>query len=558
MTSPLAEVHAFSDALVDAVAKLRPMQATNYGVHGYNHLWDDLSPQGAETVARTLVQWRDRAVALQAGTDAWAKLAKHVMLDWLTMEISELEAHEYERDLNNVVSPFQMLRMTFDSMDVASEAGAADVAARLESLPRALEGYQASLVQGTRTGRVASIRQARAVIEQGKVHAGPESYFASLPAQVGTQISTAVRQRIESGCIVARQAFGDFSTWLEREYVQHATVTDGVGLERYRRAVRRWVGADVDFKETYLWGWSEVARIHREMERVAQQIEVGATPARASEILRTDPARCAPDVESFLTLMRERQAHALAVTDFEMPEAIRTLQVRAAPPGGPIGAYYMPPSEDFSRPGTVFYGLEGAGPFPLYDEVSTAYHEGFPGHHLQCGLQVSLTQNLCRLHRVAYGYSGYAEGWALYAERLMGELGHYEKPDYVFGLLTNQLIRACRVVFDIGAHVGFDIPSDAIFGAGDVWSFERGIRMLQELAGLTKAHAESEITRYYGWPGQAISYKVGERYILALRDAFTATFPHLSHKEFHRRVLGCGNIDFDLLKTLVLSETAFA
>jgi uncharacterized protein (DUF885 family) len=170
---------------------------------------------------------------------------------------------------------------------------------------------------------------------------------------------------------------------------------------------------------------------------------------------------------------------------------------------------------------------------------------------MQIGIQVSLTKNLCRLHRVVYGYSGYAEGWALYTERLMGELGYYEKPDYEFGMLTNQLMRACRVVFDIGAHLGLPIPKDAPFHPGEAWSFELGVEMMQDLGGLTHAHAESEVTRYYGWPGQAISYKVGERTILRLRDEFLKQGGTL--KDFHTRVLACGNLSLDLLHAQVFA-----
>ncbi|MEZ4407010.1 MAG: DUF885 domain-containing protein [Polyangiales bacterium] len=251
--------------------------------------------------------------------------------------------------------------------------------------------------------------------------------------------------------------------------------------------------------------------------------------------------------------MRDRQAAALAALDgthFTVPAQIREVAVREAPDGGALGAYYLPPSEDFSRPGTVWYSMSGDGPFPLWDEVSTAYHEGFPGHHLQCGTQVALRDKLSRLHRVAYGYSGFAEGWALYTESLMHELGFYESPDYYFGMLANQLMRACRVVIDIGSHLDLPIPADAVFHPGERWSFERGVEMMMAFGGMDRDYAESEVTRYLGWPAQAISYKVGQRAMLALRDDFVAEGGAL--KDFHQRVLETGNVSLELLRELVL------
>jgi uncharacterized protein (DUF885 family) len=291
------------------------------------------------------------------------------------------------------------------------------------------------------------------------------------------------------------------------------------------------------------------------MLALAETIAPGRSLSEVLALLRDDPARCAPDRATFLATMRTLQERALADLDgthFDVPPQIRRVDVREAPPGGNLGAYYVPPSEDFSRPGTVWYSLDGDGPFALYDEVSTAYHEGFPGHHLQCGIQVSLTEHLCRVHRVAYGYSGFAEGWALYAEQLMRELGYYEKPEHELGMLANQMMRACRVVIDIGSHVGLDIPGDAPFHPGARWTYELGVEMMESYGGMPRAHAESELTRYLGWPAQAISYKVGQRAMLSLREEFLRE-GRGSLKEFHVRVLACGNVGLELLRAQVLA-----
>ena len=220
-----------------------------------------------------------------------------------------------------------------------------------------------------------------------------------------------------------------------------------------------------------------------------------------------------------------------------------------------MGAYYVQPSEDFSRPGTVWYSLGDQQDIPLWDEISTAYHEGFPGHHLQCGVQISLADRLSRLHRVVVWHPGYGEGWALYTELLMDELGYLEKPEYVLGMLSAEMLRACRVVIDLGLHLGYGIPGDALFHPGEPWSFEIAVEMLTELAFLYPAYAVSEVVRYLGWPGQAISYKVGERTILDLRAELQARRGgDFDLKEFHARILGSGPVGLAHLRELVLAD----
>jgi uncharacterized protein (DUF885 family) len=216
----------------------------------------------------------------------------------------------------------------------------------------------------------------------------------------------------------------------------------------------------------------------------------------------------------------------------------------------------MAPTEDFARPGGIWYSLPPEdGPVPLYQEVSTAYHEGFPGHHMQIALTMTLAERLSRFQRTLVWYSGYGEGWGLYTERLMDELGYYEKPDYVFGMLASHVFRACRVVVDIGLHLRLDIPAGAPLHPGQPWSFERAVDYLRDIGMQTQAYAESEVLRYLGWPGQAISYKVGEREILALRDeARRRQGGDFDLKSFHSAVLGTGEVRFDTLRDLVLAS----
>lgn len=223
--------------------------------------------------------------------------------------------------------------------------------------------------------------------------------------------------------------------------------------------------------EVYEWGWDELASLRSEMTQIAGDIVGGGSIRQVADLLETDPERAAPNHEAFLEFVLARQHRALADLDgtqFDVPEVVKTVTVKAAPPGGPPGAYYVPPSEDFTtRFGGIWYSLPPEdGPVPLYQEVSTAYHEGFPGHHLQVALVMTFAERLSRFHRLLVWYSGYGEGWALYTERLMHELGYFERPDYVFGMLASHVFRACRVVVDIGCHLGLEIPAGARFMPG--------------------------------------------------------------------------------------------
>ncbi len=151
---------------------------------------------------------------------------------------------------------------------------------------------------------------------------------------------------------------------------------------------------------------------------------------------------------------------------FDIPEPVKTVEAMIAPPGGAAAMYYTPPAEDFSRPGRTWYPTQGRTRFPLWGEVSIAYHEGVPGHHLQVAQVVFLADQLTRFQRTIGWTSGHGEGWALYAERLMGELGYLDVPDYELGMLRAQAMRSVRVVVDIGMHLELPIPSDERYHPG--------------------------------------------------------------------------------------------
>ena len=234
-------------------------------------------------------------------------------------------------------------------------------------------------------------------------------------------------------------------------------------------------------------------------------------------------------------------------THFEIAEPLHRVEAMIAPPGSAAAMYYTAPSEDFTRPGRTWYPTLGATRFPLWGEVSTCYHEGVPGHHLQIGHAVYLGDRLTRLQQMSF-IPGHGEGWALYAERLMEELGYLERPDYRLGMLEAQLFRAIRVIIDIGMHLELPIPAGQP-DAGERWTPERGEAFLLDNAHSPKEFLRSELVRYLGWPGQAISYKVGERAWLDARaEARSREGSAFDLNDFHRRALDLGPLGLNQLR----------
>jgi uncharacterized protein (DUF885 family) len=557
MSSDLSHpVFDLSSRLVDELVDLYPDAATYLGVPGHDDRWPDLSPEGCAAIVDRLNDMKRWVGDLPGGGTHFDRLAVSVAGSAVEEELTLFDHDDHLRDLNSIASPIQGFREVFDHMPKDTKEGWENIIARLDRLPDAMSDYRSSLALGLERGMGVAERQVRAAAKQSSAHAGEGSAFADLAAEYGSAgVGDELKESLDTAIGRARTAYGEMAEWLSDVYLPHSTPRNAVGRERYVRAAHRFLGTDIDPEETYAWGWSEVADLRARMEAAAAEIKPGASLVEVLDILKTDPDRLAKDRNEFTRLMQERTDEALerlSGTHFDVPEPIRTCVVNLAPLGGPLGAYYVSPSEDFARPGTVWWSLEGDGPFPLYDEVTTAYHEGFPGHHLQNGIQVSLADRLSRLHRLWVWKPGIGEGWALYAERLMYELGFLDSPDYVFGMLSAQMLRACRVVIDIGTHLEFPIPEDQAFNPGEPWSFRLAVDMLREYATLDAAYARSEATRYFGWPGQAIAYKVGERAILETRDRVKElrgdTF---DLKVFHADLLEIGPVAIDLMQSLL-------
>ncbi len=550
----LHPIYELSSEIVEDLARTFPDLATELGVAGYDDSWTDYSPEGAEEALRMLRNLRSRVNALPPARTDWDRLAIELAKTTLDEEMSWFEHLDHLRDLNSMASALQGIREVWDHMGRDSAEQWTNIIYRLERLPAALDGYRASLDEGRRRGMAVAERQVRAAVEQCRFSASGDSrYSKMLDEYEAAALGGVLRGRLESAVTEVRRSFEEFANYLAGAYAIDAAERDGVGRDRYVRAAYEFLGSTIDPLETYQWGWEQVAEIRAHMGRIADEIKPGAGIAEVHDLLRTDPSRTvatAGDLRAFAEERLDAALLQLSGTHFDVPEPIQKVAVNIAPPGSSLGAYYVGPSEDFTRPGSVWWSLSPHGPYPVFDEVTTAYHEGFPGHHLQVGIQISLADKLSRLHRLWVWKSGTGEGWALYAERLMNEWGFFEKPDYVFGWLAAQMLRACRVVIDIGSHLELAIPGGQPFHPGEDWSYEAAVEMLEDYAMLSRPNAESEVTRYLGWPGQAISYKVGEQAILDIRDEIRGKHgSEFAEKAFHARLLEVGPVGLDLLRS---------
>jgi uncharacterized protein (DUF885 family) len=553
-------IDAIADDYVSTIARLDPLEATAMGVAGHDHEMSDLSPSGLAARADA-----DRAVLRSLDDHEPADEVDRVTLAALRERIGlDLELHdtgEQLASLNVIASPVQGLRDVFDLMPTASIEDWANIAARLDALPGAVAGYCESLRAAAAHGRVSARRQVHEAIVQAEDLADPAtSFFTSLAASgaavaaLDTSAAGAVgRKELTHGVAAARAAYASLSAFLRAELAPQAPTADAVGRDRYELWSRYFLGATVDLEETYAWGLEELARVVAEQEAVARQIAgPGTGIAEAVAALDADPARTLHGTQALRDWMQVTSDAAIAALDgthFDIPEPVHTLECRIAPTRSG-GIYYTPPNDDFSRPGRMWWSVPtGVTTFSTWRETTTVYHEGVPGHHLQCGQTVFQRATLNRWRRLACWVSGHGEGWALYAERLMADLGFLDDPGDRLGMLDGQRMRAARVVLDIGVHLGLPFPDR--FGGG-TWNAENAWEFLRANVTMPEPVLRFELNRYLGWPGQAPAYKVGQRLWEQVRDDDAAAARSRGEafdlRSFHARALDLGSVGLDVLR----------
>lgn len=545
----MTRIYEIASEYVDAIGGMDPVLATASGIPGHDDEMSDYSPEGYAAFEPV---YRDALTAIVTAPveSPRDRIARDAMIDSISLDLLRFESGEYFRELSIIASPLRALRGVFDLMPRTKEQDWLNITRRLSLVPGAISGFEATLAEGLRRGMPAARRQVAENIAQAEAWSGlgggSKPFFSSLVEAYDASpvASTSLRWDIGRAAAQATDAFAGFARFLAETYMPGATERDGVGPERYQMGSRAANGITLDLMETYEWGWEELYRIEREMRETCGRILPGADIEETRRHLESDPARAVEGVDRFRQWMQDLQDRTiseLSGTHFDIPGPVRKIEAMIAPLGGALAMYYTPPSEDFSRPGRTWYPTGSKTRFPLWGEVSIAYHEGVPGHHFQLATTMYLAEELSRFQRLLGGTSGYIEGWALYAERLMAELGYLDNPDYYLGMLRAQAMRAVRVILDIGMHLELPIPRSEHFHPGETWNAHLGDQFAKARAQFPADFMASEITRYLGTPGQAISYKVGERCWLEAREASKRRQgAGFDLREWHRTALNLG------------------
>jgi len=545
-------VDLVAEEWVDTMCDLDPDTRIWLGREGDVTGFADLSPAGSERYNSAVTSTLAKLKAAQPVDDI-DRVTKLDLTRELELSIELNDAKWDLRDLNNIASPAQGLRDIFDLMPTDTHESWETIAQKLVNLPEALRGYKESLAEGISLGVVPARRQVVEVIAQAKRNAASDGFFVDFATNTApADLPESTRKLLQSAAELARNAYLEFAGFLEEDLAPSALEHDGVGRDLYQLHSRAFVGATIDLDDTYEWGIEELRRMVDEQESIAKRLGGGGV-TEAVAALDADPARKIHGTDALQAWMQnlsDTAVRELGKTHFDIAEPMRVLECMIAPTKEG-GIYYTGPSDDFSRPGRMWWSVpEAVTEFDTWRETTTVYHEGVPGHHLQIAQATYNSAELNTWRRTLAGTSGHAEGWALYAERLMDELGYLADDGDRFGMLDGQRMRAARVVLDIGVHLRKQRPD----GKG-TWDADYAYQFMRDNVLMEDEFVRFEVNRYLGWPGQAPSYKVGQRIFEDLRaESAARAGSDFSLKAWHKRVLDIGGVGLDTLKTAVLGS----
>ena len=545
-----SQIDRIANSWVETITKLSPSFATGVGSKIGADKLDDFSPEAHsayfQEAKKVLAELKQATVGDE--TD-------RVTLDAMTADLSlSVEMHEaslYRRDLNVIASPAQGIRDVFDLSPTSTKQDWENLAARMHAVQASLAGYQRSLREGIAAKDTPARRQVLANIDQALAISATDGFFVKFAESAKSdsgELPDSLKTELASAAQSATAAYGEFADFLKQELLPSASEEDAIGRERYELFSRGFLGAKIDLDATYQWGIEELSRVVAEQTEVANRIKPGASVEEAVRILDEDPSRKLQGTDALRAWMQKKSDEAissLSDSHFEIPEKMKTLECMIAPTQSG-GIYYTPPTDDFSRPGRMWWSVPpGVTEFNTWRELTTVYHEGVPGHHLQIAQAVFNKDDLNDWRRNVSWSSGHGEGWALYAERLMLDLGYLDDPGDCLGMLDGQRMRAARVVLDLGVH----LSKPKLSGDG-VWDYDYALEFMLKNVNMPKEFVTFEVNRYFGWPGQAPSYKVGQRIWEQIRDEVkTKEGANFNIKAFHKKALSLGGLGLDALSS---------
>lgn len=572
-----SRLDAVADQYVDAMANLSPSFAVSLGRPLPARAIDDFSAEG-EQAWMSLIASTLNDVRKTDTLDHVDEVTKAALMQSLEIDHDLFEAGEVLGAMNNISTPIQSIRDGLTLMPTDTRADWDDIIRVIEAVPQALTQYQQALSIAVDRGLPPSRVQVQAVLaDLAQQTSSNNPYERMLDLLNDSAYSQELSGRLSQSGEKATGATREFAAWLADTIAPHATNTDHVGRERYMLHSAQFLGMRIDPDETYEWAHEELVRIHTEQQAIARELYGDeATVHETLRALNDNPAYQLHGTDALLEWMQtvsDQAVEDLAGTHFTVTDEMRALECMISP-AADGGIFYTGPSDDFSRPGRMWWAVPpGEKIFHTWQEKTTVYHEGMPGHHMQLSRAVAQKDTLNSWRRNACWFSGHGEGWALYAENLMDELGYLSDPAERFGMLDAQRLRIARILVDIGLHLSKDRPNSAylneigisqpdydraletspyrslgapasdehVWDRNDVWAF------MSTNVAMLPAFLQFETTRYLGWPGQASSYKVGQREWLRTRTAFMREHPDASLRDFHDTALAHGGLPLSVL-----------
>lgn len=545
---------ALADSYWAEQMRLSPLYATYLNHPGAHDKLDDNSPEGRAEDLRVAQHFRARLAALdRTPLDEEERVSAQVLQELLDLRVEWHEHRFWQFDVDHMDGPQSWIPSVVEqAQPLRTREDLSALLRRVHALPLYYERHVANLREGLAAGRTAAavaVEKTSRQLAELAAEDPEKSAFTLACARAPKDLRPDCKREVSAAVAgQAQPALRSYLAFLRDEYLPKAR-RDAVGLSAlpggdaaYRYQIRSHTTLPLDPADLHRIGLEEVASLRKEMEAVALKL------GHKGE-LKDFLAGMKEDPKNFFKTRREivKEAERLvAKITAKLPEAFGTLPktplvVKAVEPykekNETAARYYQPP-DDLSRPGIYYINTYEPRTRARYAMTSLAAHEGVPGHHLQIAL-AGERRGLPAFRRQA-GFSAFVEGWALYSERLVDELGLYEDDLSRVGMLADQSWRACRLVVDTGIH-----------SLG--WTRRQAVDFMMENTARSVPEIETEVDRYIIWPGQALAYKVGQREIAALR-AEAAQRPGFDLKKFHDEVLKHGALPLPVLRKLVLPE----
>jgi uncharacterized protein (DUF885 family) len=533
--------------------RTNPEWATQLGDNRYNDRLSDSSPEFFQADVELKRGFLTRFQAIDpAGLSRPDMLSRELMIRRLREEIEGAQFRQWEMPVNQMGGLHLELPDLVVLTPFNSVADYNNYLARLHQIPHAFDQVTANMRQGMRDGlmpprylleKVAAEADNVASKTENSPFAKPVKEFpSSVPAIEQKRLRDAVLAAIAGQIVPAYQRFASF---VRTEYAPHGRTDAGVwalpdGEARYRFAIRRITTTDMTPGEIHALGLKQIDEVESKMLAVAHQLGFKDL-ASLNDHIRNDRRYYATSGQQVLDLYTNYargMEPELPKLFGRLPKSnLTVIPMEASRSKNAVPADYSDGTPDGSRPGHINVNEWDPEHRLVLNIEAIAYHEGIPGHHLQLSLAQEI-ENLPEFRRHA-GYTAFVEGWALYAERLGKEVGHYQDPYSDYGRLENEMWRAIRLVIDTGVH-------------DKHWSREQMVDYFHRYTAMDEPNIQSEVDRYIAWPGQALAYKLGQLEIVKLREqARQKLGDKFDIRNFHDEVLGNGALPLDILDSEV-------